>query len=179
MLALLVFLLQLGKLFAPLLLLSILVVAVYFYIYGAFRLGRPVGSIAVLLLFGAVGWIGIVQFRAHTSHTEFVQSLSRFDTVTVQTHSMLPSAPIEQISLKNNVSDADLQALVSMPQLQHVTHVYLDDCDITDSGLSLVDRWPHLEYVYIESRLITDSAIVDFIKQHPQCSVIPPGRKLW
>lgn len=179
MLALLVFLLPIGKLFAPLLLLSILAVAVYFYIYGAFRLGRSVGLIAVLLLVGAVGWIVIVQFRAYTSHAEFVRSLSRFDTVTVQTHSVLPSAPIEQISLKNNVSDADLQALVSMPQLQLVTHVYLKHCNVTDSGLSLVDRWPNLEYVYIDSRLISDSAIVDFIEQHPECSVIPPGRELW
>ncbi len=179
MLALFVFLLPIGKPFLPLLLLALLGIAVYGYVRGAFDLGKRTGRIAVTLFIAVVACAVVVQFRAYESHEEFVQSLSQFDTVTVQTHSVLATAPIQQISLNKNIGDADLQVLVSMPQLHNITHAYLEYCDITDSGLQLIGRWPKLTYVYIESGIISDSAILNFIEQHPDCSVIPPGRELW
>ncbi len=132
-----------------------------------------------MLIIAGFSATAAIQVRAYQSRQAFIQSLSSFDTITVQADYPFPTAPIRQVSLNNQVSDVDLDTLTQMPELRHVSKVYIEECRVADAGLSFLDRWPELDYVFIDCSMITDEAIITFREQHPDCSVIPFRRELW
>jgi len=168
-----------GQRLYVLLLVALPVVAIYWLIRGSFAVNRRLGFLAVGLIIASVSATAAIQFRAYQSRQAFIQSLSRFDTITVQTNYPFPTAPIRQVSLNNQISDVELDSFTQMPELRRVSHAYLKECRVTDTGLSFLDRWPELTYVFIDSDLISDKGIIAFMEQHPDCSVIPFGRDLW
>lgn len=162
-----------------LLLVALPVLAIYWLIRGSFALNRRLGYLAIMLIIAGFSATAAIQVRAYQSRQAFIQSLSRFDTITVQTNYPFPTAPIRQVSLNSQISDVDLDSFTQMPELRRVSHAYIEDCQVTDTGLSFLNRWPELTYVFIDSDLISDDAVIAFMEQHPDCSVIPFGRDLW
>lgn len=168
-----------GQRLYVLLLVALPVVAIYWLIRGSFAGNRRLGFLTVGLIIASASATAAIQFRAYQSRQAFIQSLSSFDTITVQADYPFPTAPIRQVSLNNQVSDVDLDTLTQMPELRQVSKVYIEECRVTDAGLSFLDRWPELDYVFIDCSMITDEEIISFREQHPDCSVIPFRRELW
>jgi hypothetical protein len=175
-LVLLVFLSRVGPQVRPLLLLITLALAVYWYVRFFFRFGKKAGIAAVTAL--GVGCVSVVlfQYNCHVTNEAFLKTLDAYDTVTIQRQTIFPSSPIYQVSLKAQITDDDLIQIASMRELRNVTDVYLKNCRATDRSLNTVEQWAGLTYVFIESEIITDEAIIDFERRHPDCRVIPYGR---
>ncbi len=178
-LTLLVLLSPIGQRFYVLLLIALPVVAIYWFIRGSFALNRRLGYLAIVLIIASFSATAAIQFRAYQSREAFIHSLTRFNSIKVGTDYPFPTAPIRQVSLNHQITDADLDTLTQMPELRQVSKVYIEECRVTDAGLSFLDRWPELDYVFIDCSMITDEAIISFREQHPDCSVIPFRRELW
>jgi hypothetical protein len=65
-----------------------------------------------------------------------------------------------------------------MPEFENLTDLYLESDELTDRCLSDVSRLKHLRYLFIDCDAISDSAILEFEEQHPDCRVIPYKREL-
>jgi hypothetical protein len=127
-------------------------------------------------LFVAFLVVAHVQYNYHLKNEALLQQLDSYKTVTVRRTTIFPSADVFQISLKDDFTDDDLTTISTFPQLAHVTDVYVDNCRVTDKSLDQIGKWPQLTYLFIESDVITDVAIMQFEDLHPNCTVIPYGR---
>jgi hypothetical protein len=156
-------------LFLPILFL----IAVYWLVKGIFLLPRRARIPVSLALAIGVGSFGIVQFQAEQANQKLLQRLSQYDTVTIRRDGIFATSPITQFSAENNFNDRDLEALAELPELAGVTHIFLKRCDVTDRGLDKFDRCWKLEYLFVDSKDISNEAIASFVDRHPKCTVIP------
>ena len=158
---------------------SLLLILVVGYICAGFlrvcfHFNSKIGWLGVLLLFVMFGSVAGYQIHSHEKNEEFLGRLSAFDEIKVRRESRFPASPIEQVSLHCTINDRDLELLTAMSELKDVKEVYLGKCKVTDRGLLILDRWEKIEFVYIESELISSDAISEFENHHPECRVIVP-----
>ena len=176
LLVLLVLLSRVGPQLQPLLFLITVGLAVHWYVRICFRFGKAVGIGGVAFLFVGCVSIALFQYNCHLKNEALSKKLGAYETVTIQRHTVFPSSEIYQVSLKDEITDDDLTVIASIPELDNVTDVYIKNCNVTDKSLDTVGRWPSLTYIFIESDIITDGAIMQFERRHPNCTVIPYGR---
>jgi hypothetical protein len=67
------------------------------------------------------------------------------------------------------VTDDGLKLLATMPRLRFLG---LNETHVTDSGLTHLDGLPKLGYLDVQGTVISESAIEEFQKRHPNCHVV-------
>lgn len=166
-----------GVIFRPLLLFAAIALLVYGYVRLCFRFGQRVGIAGIAVLGIAGISAAAVQYGYHLRYEKLLETLRTYDSVTIRQANIFPSSDVIQVSFEGNITDEEIAAIATMAPLKNVTHVFIKQCQATDQALESLDVFQRLSYVFIESEIITDSAITDFEEQHPGCTVIPYGRK--
>lgn len=166
-----------APIFLPALVFLTVTFAIYWLVRASFHFGRVVGWGAVVALSLLFAGFGVAQYQALQRYEALEAHLSRYDKVIIRQHGILPTSPVDQVSFKNNVSDDILEQVIQMRELANVTHVFLDETGITDRGLRALHQLKRLEYVYIDSPLITEAAVLEFEAERPDCRVIVRNRE--
>lgn len=162
------------RLFAILFVLVIGLLAILKYAYAVNRnLG---GTLSAIVLLASASYV-YLQYSVNNTYQRLLSDLSEFEDVTIR-REMFPFPKIPQLSIGDGVSDAQLSKILDMKGLNGISELYLDNGQLTDASLSTVATKCRLTYIFIDCDKITDSAILDFMNQSPDCTVIPYKRDL-
>jgi hypothetical protein len=169
---LLILLSRVGPALRPLLLAAMSAVAVYWFLRTCFRFGKWVGLAGTALLGVTCISAGGVQYEHHLKNEELVEQLRAYNTVTFRRATIFPGSDIIQVSFEGDITDDDISTVASLPQFENITHVFIKQCAASDNALETLDGFQKLAYVFIESDMITDTAIGRFQDRHSTCTLV-------
>ena len=124
------------------------------------------GAAFLLLLLGIQIYRGLGHFEVARRVTELGASLASVSG------ELIPG-PVNYISLGDGVGDAELEKIVALEGLDHVDTVIASNTPITDDGLFLLARFPHLESLIIMNCPQISQEAIDALQQElPNCSIL-------
>lgn len=163
---------RIGGLYSPLLLGALGFTVFYYLIRAGFYFGKTTGWTTIALLLALSAGVGYIQHDASLKHQALLARLADYEEITIQRENIFPTSPIIQISAENDVTNDDLSELANMPELAEVTHIFLKNTEVTDDGLLVLDGFPSLTYVFVESSIISPQALFRYEQEHPEITLI-------
>lgn len=152
-------------------------VGLIYLVRQSFRWGRVFGGIVCAVLLLVVVGFTVAAGSAYQSHQQLLAKLAQHKHASVGVE-WLPYPFVDRLSVSGSVDDDDLRGMIEMPELQLLQELYLESDNLTDACLKDVAGIRDLRFLFIDVRAITDEAILDFERDHPDCRVIAFGRNL-
>ncbi|PQO37112.1 hypothetical protein C5Y96_08110 [Blastopirellula marina] len=152
-------------------------VGVIYLAQRSFRWGRVFGGIVCAVLLLVVVGFTVVAVSAYQSHQQLLAKLAEHRHASVGV-ALWPYPFVDRLSVSGSVRDDDLRSMIEMPELQLLQKLHLESDNLTDACLKDVGGIRDLQLLFIDVRAITDEAILDFERDHPDCRVIAYGRNL-
>lgn len=153
------------------------VVGLAYLVRWSFRWGRVFGgTVCAVVLLVVVGFT-VAAVSTYQTHQQLLAKLAQHKHASVRWE-LLPYPFVDQLSVSGSVDDDDLRGMIEMPELQLLQKLHLESDNLTDACLKDVAGMRELRFLFIDVRAITDEAILDFERDHPDCRVIAYGRNL-